>query len=69
MTYGLKNCVKKNAAVLLLAKAERESFYIMWPDKIKLMLGNKPYEIYDGFSPNDIAVRVYADEFDKYLKK
>ena len=66
---SLKNCIKRKAIILLFPKADHENFYIIWPNEIQKMLDNKPHEIFRKFSPNDVAVRIYQDEFIKYLKK
>jgi hypothetical protein len=56
-THSLKECVKYNAFIVVPSVS---AWVIFTPTGIEYLLGYGVSKIYPGFSPNDLAIRMYS---------
>lgn len=64
--FSIKKACEQNAKVALTKCKE---YFIFGKRSLEWMLENLPHKIYSGFSPNDIAVRIYKDQLDDLINK
>jgi len=64
---SLKSCIEQGAYILV---AKRFNFYLLSPILCKYLKDNYTHKIYEQFSPNDKAVRIFNKDIKKFsLKK
>lgn len=63
---SLKACVEQNAYMLVPMK---EKFYLYLPNCCRLLLENYPHKIYEKFSSNDLAIRIFKDQINFLVKQ
>jgi len=64
--FSIKKACEQNAKVALTKCKE---YFIFGKGSLEWMLENLPHKIYSGFSPNDIAVRIYKDQINDLINK
>ena len=64
--FSIKKVCEQNAKVALTKCKE---YFIFGKGSLEWMLENLPHKIYSGFSPNDIAVRIYKDQINDLINK
>jgi hypothetical protein len=63
---SLRACVKQNAYILV---PKRYVFYTYSPAACAYLCRNFPHKIYEKFSPNDLAVRIYKNRIDDLIEE
>lgn len=64
---SLKTCVSKNSIILLFARYDPTSYYLISPENCKNLIEKFPHKIYPKFSPNDKAIRIKYFEYKDFL--
>jgi len=64
--FSINQAYKQNAKIALTKCKE---YFIFGKGSMEWMLENLPHKIYSGFSPNDIAVRIYKDQLNYLINK
>jgi len=64
--FSIKKACEQNAKVALTKCKE---YFIFGKISLEWMLENLPHKIYSGFSPNDIAVRIYKNQINDLINK
>jgi hypothetical protein len=63
---SLKSCIEQKAYILV---AKRFKFYLLSPILCKYLKDNYTHKIYEQFSPNDKAVRIFNEDIKKFCLK
>jgi hypothetical protein len=63
---SLKSCLEQNAHVLV---PKKDNYYLILNKGINEILNNYPHKIYDKFSSNDLAVRIFSKDIEKFIKE
>jgi hypothetical protein len=62
---SLKACIEQNAIIMV---PKRYIFYILLKKSIKFLYEKFDHKIYENFSSNDLAIRIYKNTIDKLIK-
>ena len=64
---SLKTAIKQNAYIVIVVKSQKKGFFLLTKAKMESIIKREP-KIYSAFSPNDMAIRVYKNEFNLFLQ-